>query len=217
MRAAKQSNLSGGFITTVHKLNFQELPKILDFVLKEEVSWQIQEAVPIGRFPKELVLSDEEYYSLGLFIYSMQKKYNRKDFSIIGTHNFGFHSKIIPNLSTYPEWKNCYAGKTVLGIQSNGNVKGCLALPDEFTEGNIKERSIKEIWNDPNAFQYNRKFKVEDLKENCRQCKYDKECQGGCTTRSSSITGKPHNDPYCFYRIEKELLNLGEKKTNGKG
>ena len=216
MRAAKQANLSGGFITTVHKLNFLELPKILDFILEEEVSWQIQDAAPIGRFPKELVLSDEEYYSLGLFIYSMQKKYNRKDFSIIGTHNFGFHSKVIPNLSTYPEWKSCYAGKTVLGIQSNGNVKGCLALSDEFTEGNIKERSIKEIWNDPNAFAYNRKFKIEDLKENCIYCKYGKECQGGCTTRSISITGKPHNDPCCFYRIEKELLDLGEKKISRK-
>lgn len=205
MRAAKQAGLSVGIITTVHKLNFKELPKILDFVIKEEVIWQIQEATPIGRFPKELVLSNEEYYSLGLFIYSLQKKYNKKNFSIVGTHNFGFHSKVIPNLSTYPEWKGCYAGKTVLGIQSNGNIKGCLALSDDYIEGNIKKRSIKEIWNDPNAFAYNRKFKVEDLGENCQQCKYGKECKGGCTTRSTCMTGIPHNDPCCFYQIEKEL------------
>lgn len=211
MRAAKQANLYTGIITTVHKLNFHELPKILEFALKEEVDWQIQEAAPIGRFSKELLLSDEEYYSLGLYIYSMQRKYNTKNFSIFGTHNFGFHSKLIPNLSTYPKWKGCYAGKTVLGIQSNGNVKGCLALSDDFIEGNIRERSIKEIWNDPNAFAYNRKFKIGDLGENCKKCKYSKECKGGCTTRSSSITGFPHNDPCCFYRIEKELLNFEKK------
>lgn len=212
IRAAKKANLPVGIITTVHKLNFHELPKVLDFALKEGVGWQIQEAAPIGRFPKKLILSDEEYYSLGLFIYSMQKKYNTKDISIVGTHNFGFNSKVIPNLSTYPEWRSCYAGKTVLGIQSNGNVKGCLALSDDFIEGNIRKRSIKEIWNDPNAFTYTRNFNIKDIGVNCHGCKYDKTCKGGCTTRSSSVTGIPHNDPNCFHRIEKELLKLDELK-----
>ena len=39
VRAAKKANLPIGIITTVHKLNFHELPKILDFVLKEKISW----------------------------------------------------------------------------------------------------------------------------------------------------------------------------------
>ncbi len=151
---------------------------------------------------------------MGLFIYSLQKKYNKKDLTIVGAHNFGFHSKVIPNLSTYPKWKDCYAGKNVLGIQSNGNIKGCLALSDKFIEGNIRERSIKDIWNDPNAFAYNRKFKFEDLGKNCKKCKYGKECKGGCITRSSSMTGIPHNDPCCFYQIEKELPNLKGKKNS---
>jgi radical SAM protein with 4Fe4S-binding SPASM domain len=211
IRAAKRANIPNGIITTVHKMNFHDLPKILDLVIKEKISWQIQDATPIGRFPKKLVLSNEEYYALGLFISTMQKKYNTKDFTIIGTHNFGFHSKIIQNISSYPEWKGCYAGKKVLGIQSNGNVKGCLTLPDEFIEGNIRKRSIKEIWNDPNAFAYTRKFKVENLGENCKECKYCKKCKGGCTTRSTCITGIPHNDPRCFYRIEKYLQKIDKK------
>ncbi len=210
MRASKKAGLMTGIITTVHKLNFKELIKIRDFVINEEVNWQIQEATPIGRFPKKLMLSDKEYYSLGLFILSTQKKYASNNFSIIGVHNFGFHSSVIPNLSTYPTWKGCYAGKTVLGIQSNGNVKGCLALSDKFIEGNIRERSIIDIWNDPNAFAYTRKFTTKDLGKNCQGCKYGKECGGGCTTRSSSTTGIAHNDPYCFYRIEKDLLNMNK-------
>jgi len=206
LRECKRNGLTTGAITTVHKLNLNELPKIRDFIVKEEIDWQIQEATPIGRFPKELVLSEEEYYSLGLFIFSTQKKYSSNKFSIVGAHNFGFHSKYIPNLSFYPEWNGCYAGKTVLGIQSNGNIKGCLALPDEFIEGNIREKSIIDIWNDPNAFAYNRKFKIEDLGENCKGCKYAETCKGGCTTRSFTITGKTHNDPCCFYRFEKRGL-----------
>jgi len=212
IRAAKQANLPIGIITTVHKLNFQELPDVRDFILQEEIGWQIQEAIPIGRFPKELILSDQEYYSLGLFVYSIQKKYKTKNFPIVGSHNFGFNSRVIPNLSSYPEWNGCYAGKTVLGIQSNGNVKGCLAMSDEFIEGNIRKKNIKDIWNDPNAFSYSRKFKNENLGKNCIQCMHRKKCKGGCTTRSSSITGIPHNDPCCFYRIEKEIINSDEIK-----
>ena len=203
-RAAKKAGIPTGLITTVHALNFKELPKIRDLVLHEKVNWQIQEATPIGRFPKKLVLSDEEYYALGLFIRSTQKKYSTKNLSIVGTHNFGFHSSVIPNLSSFPEWNGCYAGRTVLGIQSNGNVKGCLALSDEFIEDNIRKRSIIDIWNAPNSFAYNRKFKIKNLGENCTGCKFGKTCKGGCTTRSSSMTSLPHNDPFCFYRFEKD-------------
>ena len=208
IRAAKEANLSVGYITTVHKMNFHDLTNIKDFIIKENVNWQIQGATPIGRFPKELVLSDEEYYSLGLFIFAMQKKLAEKKISVIGAHNLGFHSKVIPNLSTYPEWNGCYAGKTVLGIQSNGNIKGCLALSDKFVEDNIRNRSIKDIWSDPESFAYNRKFKIGELGENCQGCKYGKTCKGGCTTRSSSLTGIPHNDPCCHYKIEKNLLKI---------
>jgi radical SAM protein with 4Fe4S-binding SPASM domain len=204
--AAKQAGIPTSIITTVHKKNFKQLPKILDFVINQEVDWQIQEATPIGRFPKELVLSEEEYYTLGLYIYSLQKKINPKKNLIVGTHNFGFHSKVIPKLCQYPDWNGCPAGKTVLGLQSNGNVKGCLALSDKFIEGNIRKKSIVDIWNDHNSFAYNRKFKLNDIGENCRSCIHSKNCKGGCTTRSDSLTGIPHNDPFCFYRIEKEIL-----------
>lgn len=203
IRAAKAANLPIGIITTVHKLNLDELPKIKELVIKEEIDWQIQPTTPIGRFPKKLELTNEEFYALGLFIYSIQKEYSDKNFTIAGAHNFGFYSSVIPPLSYYPEWNGCYAGKSVLGIQSNGNVKGCLAMSDDFIEGNIRQRNIKDIWKDPNSFAYNRKFKIEDLGENCKGCKFGESCKGGCSTMSSTLTGKMHNDPLCFYRFEK--------------
>jgi radical SAM protein with 4Fe4S-binding SPASM domain len=209
LKAARQANLQTSAITTIHKSNFQELPKILEIILEEDVSWQLQEAIPIGRFPPDQVLTEEEYYTLGLFIHATQKKYATHNRSIIGAHNFGFHSAHLPNLSTYPSWNGCYAGNIVLGIQSNGNIKGCLALSDNFIEGNVRKRSICDIWNDPTAFTYSRSFNRKELGPNCRQCKFSASCKGGCTTRSTSITGLPHNDPLCFYRFEQEKLTCG--------
>jgi radical SAM protein with 4Fe4S-binding SPASM domain len=166
---------------------------------------QIQDATPIGRFPKEKTLSRQEYYSMGLFIASARKKYSSEKILISGPHNIGFHSQYIPALNSYGKWKGCWAGKTVLGIQSNGNVKGCLALPDNFIEGNIRERNIVDIWNDPNTFAYNRTFTTNDIGMNCRKCPYQETCKGGCLTRSNAVTGMSYNDPYCFYQIEQTM------------
>jgi sulfatase maturation enzyme AslB (radical SAM superfamily) len=73
-------------------------------------------------------------------------------------------------------------------------------------EGNIKERNLKEIWNNPGSFSYNRNFKMEDAGENCAGCGYLSSCRGGCSEMSWMKTGKLHNDLYCFYRIEEELM-----------
>jgi radical SAM protein with 4Fe4S-binding SPASM domain len=213
VQMAKKADLPVGIITTVHNLNFNDLPKLCDYVLEQGIFWQIQQAVPIGRFSEKLLLSDEDYYSLGLFIHLMQKKYGNEKISFIGNHNLGFKSNIIPNLSPQPEWRGCIAGINIMGIQSNGNIKGCLALSDGFIEGNIRRRGIKEIWNDPDAFSYSRKFNINNLGKNCRECKYGLECKGGCTTRSSSITNSPHNDPFCFHRIEK-TMKIKNKSLN---
>jgi radical SAM protein with 4Fe4S-binding SPASM domain len=204
MRASKKAGLLTNAITTVHKMNFEDLKNLPDLILeKEELDWQIQEALPIGRFPKKYVLSDEENYSLGIFIASLQRKYPKE--KVVGSHTLGFYSQHIPNLSFYPEFNGCYAGRAVLGIRSDGAVKGCEILPNEYIEGFATEKSIVDIWNAPNSFSYNRDFKKENLGPLCINCRFGKKCKGGCLSRSIVLSGKPHNDPHCFYRTEKNL------------
>jgi radical SAM protein with 4Fe4S-binding SPASM domain len=202
---SKKANLPTTVITTVSKLNYKELPLIRDFLLNKSIAWQIQVCAPEGRFPQKLTLSKEEYYAVGAFIASMQKIYSRKELPVIGAHCFGYRSDFIPCLGLYPKFIGCQAGITILSIKSNGDVIGCLSTPEEYIEGNIRKRSIIDIWNDPDAFAYNRKFKKEDLGENCSDCRYGESCKGGCMGMSTALTGKPHNDPYCFYKIEKNL------------
>ncbi|MFO8052318.1 MAG: SPASM domain-containing protein [Thermoplasmatota archaeon] len=106
-------------------------------------------------------------------------------------------------------WKGCTAGLRSIGITSNGGIVGCLSMGNEdHIEGNIRERSLKEIWEDPNAFAYNRKFSKKDLGPNCEGCRYWKKCKGGCASVSLALTGEFHNDPYCFRRIEKEVIEI---------
>jgi radical SAM protein with 4Fe4S-binding SPASM domain len=105
-----------------------------------------------------------------------------------------------------PVWKGCQAGVSVLGIQSDGGIKGCLSLPESFVEGNIRNRPLVDIWEDPSLFSYARHCSMSDLKGECIGCRFGRSCKGGCTTVSASMTGAPHNDPYCLFLLEKQML-----------
>jgi len=202
----KKAGISTSIITTLHKNNVKELPKIRDLILNKGIAWQIQMAGPTGRFPKDLVLSEEEFYSVAMFISSSRNQYSLKELPVMGAHNFGYHSHILGLIMISPIWKGCQAGTTSLGIQSNGGIKACLSMPDDYVEDNIRNKSITDIWNDLNFAAFNRKFTKEDLKDSCKTCKYGRSCKGGCQTMSTSLTEKLHGDPYCLYQIEKEVF-----------
>ncbi|MBD3310836.1 SPASM domain-containing protein [Candidatus Woesearchaeota archaeon] len=76
-----------------------------------------------------------------------------------------------------------------------------------FLKGNLHERSLKEIWNDKNAFSYNRKFQKSSLKGFYPKCEFGEICRGGCPIISEALTGSTNNDPYCIERIEKEVIS----------
>ncbi|MCK4995812.1 MAG: radical SAM protein [Thermoplasmatales archaeon] len=197
----KKAGLNTTVITSINKLNFQELPELISILLNKGIVWQLQIAIPLGRFKKDLLLSKEEYYAAAIFIASSRDKYSQKELPIIGTHCFGYYSKILRNPMVFP-WNGCQAGISAIGIQSNGEVKGCLSLPPEFIEGNIRENTISEIWQKPGFCSYNRDFKKFDLNNDCVNCRFGEKCRGGCIGVSVGITGKSNGDTYCFKLIE---------------
>ena len=191
-------------ITTVHKLNLNQLVKIRDFLRGlDGVAWQIQMATPFGRLERKNVLSPEEYYSVAMFIASTSKLYGKEVF-VAGAHDMGYFSDILPELQV-KDWQGCQAGISVLGIQSNGTILGCLAMGDDFIEGNVRERSLQEIWYDESSFAYTRHYKKEDIKAHCKTCVFKERCGGGCSAVSHSMTGHLHQDPYCLRHIEKSM------------
>jgi radical SAM protein with 4Fe4S-binding SPASM domain len=207
LEVLRKRDLPATVITTVHKRNLNELPKIRDLIYGKTRAWQIQIAVPIGRFPLDYILSYEEFYAVALFIASTRKRYSVKELAVMGAHSIGYHSQILRNTMVSPVWNGCQAGMSVLGIQSDGSIKGCLSLPDSYREGSIRHRRLRDIWEDPRAFSYNRNCGTSDLKNQCASCRFGKTCKGGCTTVSASLTSAPHNDPYCLYFLENKMMN----------
>lgn len=100
-------------------------------------------------------------------------------------------------------FEGCSAGLTTIGIDSVGNVRGCESMYDaRFIEGNLRERSLADIWTDPEAFAYNRRFTPEMLTGACKRCPQGSICAGGCRSYNYFTTGRLYENCLCA-RINK--------------
>jgi radical SAM protein with 4Fe4S-binding SPASM domain len=96
---------------------------------------------------------------------------------------------------------SCGAGRSTLGIEADGSIKGCPSLPTEaWVGGNIRDHSLKDIWERAEPLRYTRDRTVEDLWGYCRTCYYADECRAGCTWTGFVLFGKAGNNPYCHHR-----------------
>ena len=202
LKLASDAGLYSSSVTSVHKKNLNELPGILDILLERGVcAWQIQTATPQGRMPRDLALDEDEYYKLAQFIAENREKH-KSLIRIAEADCIGYYSKLSPKFEN-KVWKGCQAGLRVIGIESDGSIKGCLSLHhDGFIEGNIREKSLKEIWTSNDNFKYNRRFSPDQLEGICKNCKYGAICRGGCSEKSLSYTGTRYGSPYCLYKYE---------------
>ena len=73
-----------------------------------------------------------------------------------------------------------------------------------FNEGNLREKTLKDIWNDPDAFSYNRHFTVDDLTGYCRKCQYGSICAGGCRSYNYFTHQKLYESLRCIQKISNQ-------------
>ena len=197
------AGLNVSVVTTIQRLNFHHLDKIKDILLLHGVdAWQIQCATPQGRMDIRTAITERQFVEISKFIVKVMRRYKR--FTISGADCFGYYGALQPYL--HPSgWHGCHAGMWAIGLESNGNVKGCLSLPgDDFIEGNIRERSLIDIWNDPEKFAFNRRFSKDLLSGYCSECTYGGICRGGCTERSYGFHKTFCENNLCLYKFEQK-------------
>jgi radical SAM protein with 4Fe4S-binding SPASM domain len=189
-------------ITTVNALNIDQLPDLYSLLQSVHVDiWQFQPIFPLGRArtSEKLSLSEKDYLKLGDFFKRHKLSDDQKNPVITPGDSFGYYTDLDKR---EPGWGGCSAGFDLCGITSDGHIKGCLSMPDELSEGDLRQRDLWDIWFDENSFSYNRKFDESKLGPNCSGCSHGADCRGGCTSMSYSCTGSIHNDPYCFTRLQ---------------
>lgn len=205
--------------TQINRLSMPHLEGVLELMGSLGMhSWQIQLTVPMGRAADEPDVLLQPYDLLALFplLSKLKKRGDELKVRLWPGNNIGYFGPYESDLrGRMPKGHmySCGAGRSTLGIEADGAIKGCPSLPTEaWTGGNIRDASLQDIWERSAPLRYTRDRTVEDLHGYCRTCYYADECRAGCTWTSFVLFGKPGNNPYCHHRaLEFDRQGLRER------
>lgn len=216
--ALKEQGINTGAVTTITKQNIDILGELKEELIAMGVkTWQVQIGLPMGNLKErpDWLLEPSQIADIIDFCYETAKEGRIKIFpaDCIGYYtNKELEIKKISYGTEYVSlWDGCNAGTRGFGVLQNGDILGCTSIRDEkFIEGNIRERSLKEIWEDKNAFLWRRSLTKEMLAGNCKTCRYGSKCLGGCPNTRLTMTQDIYSEnQYCAYNTA--LTKLEEK------
>jgi MoaA/NifB/PqqE/SkfB family radical SAM enzyme len=139
--------------TQINRLNMPELPDILEVMIEHgSTAWQIMLTVPMGRAVDEPEVMLQPYDLLELFplLARIKERADQGGVSIFRGNNLGYFG---PFETLFKGWtptghhSSCGAGRSTLGIEADGTIKGCPSLGTEtWGAGNIRDHRLEQIW-----------------------------------------------------------------------
>ena len=195
-----ESKIPVSVISTLNSENVTQLEELYAILRPYPIfAWQLQACSPMGNAARNGV---PFAFSPSLVIDFVEAHRTQAPFMLGIADNIGYFSPTEGYLRGNPSgrgiFRGCGAGLRSIGIDSVGNVRGCESMYDDrFIEGNLRQRSLREIWEDENAFAYNRKFTPELLTGACASCAMGAYCAGGCRSYNHFVHGKLYEAPAC--------------------
>jgi MoaA/NifB/PqqE/SkfB family radical SAM enzyme len=201
-------------MVTVNRLNLKELPEL--YALVDRLGAQglrCQLGKPMGNQTdrKDLTLQRKEMLQLLPLLNGLACSPGpvvRLGDSV--GHFSPFERHFRGDLGQQYRWQGCGAGRSAIGIQADGSIKGCLSLQprageaDRFIEGNVRDLPLAELWHRPGAFAQHRDWNEEMLQGPCASCGHRLRCRGGASCAAHAWTGKLGNNPMCYAQIARE-------------
>jgi len=210
LELARELGLTTSVNTQIGPQTIADLPGILDrMIAAGATSWQIQLTVAMGNAVDnpELLLQPHRLLELMPLLAELYHRGREHGVAMVPGNNVGYFGPY-EHLwrsagNDRGHWTGCSAGETVIGIESDGTVKGCPSLATVgFGGANVRDLPIEELWGSAS---------VQPTRERmwgfCGTCYYRDVCRGGCTWTSHSLLGKAGNNPYCHHRV----LTLAER------
>jgi radical SAM protein with 4Fe4S-binding SPASM domain len=205
--------------TQINRLSMPELPSVLETLIGLGAgAWQIQLTVAMGRAADAPDILLQPYELLELFpsLGRLKQRTVEAQVTLWPGNNIGYfgpYETALRGTMMRGHMASCGAGCTTLGIEANGAIKGCPSLQTvPWTGGNIRDASLRDIWERSAPLRYMRDRTVDDLWGYCRTCYYADVCRAGCTWTGFSLFGRPGNNPLCHHRaLEMERLGLRER------
>lgn len=204
--------------THIHRANLPELEAVQELLVAQAVRmWLVQLTVAMGRAADRPEILLEPYQVLDLLprLAAMKTRARAAGMTIVPGNNIGYfgpHDHVLRPHMPDRHSGSCGAGRLVLGLEANGDVKGCPSLPSsDYVGGNVREHALKDIWERSAPVGFTRARTRDGLWGFCKGCYYADECLGGCTWTAHTLLGRPGNNPFCHHRAL-ELQRLGRRE-----
>lgn len=217
VRTARSLGLTVSCNTTIGVQTIAQLPALMDLLIEHGIThWQVQLTVAMGNAVdnEEILLQPYMIDEVIPLLSRLSLEGRERGLLMIVGNNIGYfgpHEHILRGAAKgmTPYWTGCAAGQTVIGIESDGVIKGCPSLATNgYAGGNVRDRSVRDIWLNSDEMHFGRMREKQQLWGHCQDCYYADACKAGCTWTADSLLGKPGNNPYCHYRVT-ELKKRG--------
>jgi len=210
LAAIRQAGMVAQANTNLNRLNIGDLEGLYEVLLANGVrGWQVQLTSPLGRAADRPDMLFQPFDLLDVLprVAALKERGFRDGMMIMPGNNLGYFGPEEALLRTpvkggSDHFQGCQAGRFVMGIESDGAVKGCPSLQTQhYVGGYASTTPIADIWNDASELAFARARTVEeDLWGFCQQCPYAETCMGGCSFTAHGFFGRAGNNPYCHFR-----------------
>ncbi|MFZ5471504.1 MAG: radical SAM protein [Myxococcota bacterium] len=221
LRALKDAGLRTASNLNLNRLNQAELEPLFEHLRGLGISaWQVQITSPLGRAADRpaMLLQPWDLIELVPRLAVLKKRAWEESRILVFPGNnlgyFGPEEALLrsPRPGMADHWQGCQAGSLVMGIESDGGVKGCPSLQSvAYVGGHASQRSLREIWDQAPQLSLLRQRTVDDLWGFCRTCPFAATCLGGCSFTAHALFGRPGNNPYCHFRA-RTLATQGKRE-----
>jgi radical SAM protein with 4Fe4S-binding SPASM domain len=204
--------------TQLGRASLHEMPELFERLAAVGIrAWQVQLTVPMGRAADEphLVLEPYQVLELMPMLARLFARAGEAGIRIWPGNNVGYfgpYESVLRAGMPRGHSSGCGAGRTTMGIEASGDIKGCPSLPTvEYAGGNVREHRLREIWERAEPLRFTRDRTADELWGHCRGCYYAETCLGGCSWTAHTLFGRRGNNPFCHHRAL-ELLREGRRE-----
>lgn len=204
--------------TQINRWSLAEIEPLFDKLCELGIeAWQVQITAAMGRAGDEDTMLLEPYDMLEVvpMVARLKQLGDTRGVVVWPGNNIGYFGPHEHTLrGTWPGGHRgaCGAGRRTLGIEANGNIKGCPSLPSaDYVGGNVRDLKLKDIWERSDELRFMRDHRVTQLKGFCATCYYARECRGGCQWTAHVLIGERGDNPFCHHRAL-QLHERGERE-----
>jgi uncharacterized protein len=217
IQKVQAANLPLGVCLVLSRANIEHSAEIYDFLATNRLRFNV---IPLNRSGSardnydDVGLDAEEYANAWIPMFDRWFEAEDKDYIYCTDFIFKTRAIVAGQPADCIGLENC--ANTNISTDPVGDVFPCATLSghDDTKYGNLVSNSLKEIMDDSVGLS----FRNRTVDEQCKTCKWQHVCHGGCPARSYKFFGNFHQrDYYCpslfrmYEHIEQKLAEKGIK------